>query len=1301
MYIHTYICDLSFIKRMCSSIPRRSCALGVRTLFIAALLSFFQLSKQDCVWFGVCNTDAFNHNQYCSYNGTAKAMPKDGLNLLKERCSFLLDESQTEFCCDTNQVKILNENVKLAAAILDRCPSCMSNLVRHICEFTCSANQSQFAHVAATQKNTEGVPYVSSLDLHITTEYMNKTYKSCSQVSVPQTGQLALDLMCGAYPASRCSPSKWFNYMGDVNNIYVPFQITYIQHPTNASRNGTVPLNPHTFPCNKAINSLLPACSCSDCELSCPKAPPKTEFPEQFKIAGFDAYVVIMSSVYFVGVFIFLMGSFVFTQDSIIDENLTIDVNEVSNRTNFRKNTSFFENLGDKTEHFLENVFTKWGTFFASYPWITLFAGAFLVSILGYGVTFIQITTDPVQLWASPNSKSRIERDFFDTKFEPFFRIEQIIIKAVNLPNIIHKTSNGPITFGPVFHKDFLTVVFNLQEEIKNINANGTFLNDICYAPLSDEKSDINTSDCIIQSIWGYFQDDLSRLEETEEDNGFNVTYLDAIYQCTNNPYLCLAPYGGPVDPAIALGGFLRPGEQLSGNTQYELANALILTFLVKNHHKRADLQNALQWETFFVEFMSNYKKNNISDFMDIAFTTERSIEDELNRESRSDVLTILVSYLIMFMYIAISLGHVKEFNRTFIDSKITLGLGGVIIVLASVVSSVGIFGYAGIPATLIIVEVIPFLVLAVGVDNIFILVQTHQRDHRKLNELHEQQIGRILGRVGPSMLLTSLSESFCFFLGGLSDMPAVKAFALYAGVALIIDFLLQITCFVSLFTLDTKRKEENRLDICCFLKGKKSDIINNSEGLLYKFFKSVYVPFLMKKIVRVLVMIIFFAWLCVSIAIAPRIDIGLDQELAMPEDSFVLHYFKSLNKHLNIGPPVYFVLKGNLTYAKSLVQNSVCSGRFCNDDSVLTQIYLASRQSNATYIARPASSWIDDYFDWALSSTCCKYSPQNGDFCPHQDTSCTPCEIRKNSLQRPDEHDFGEYLPFFLKDNPDDSCAKAGHAAYNGAIKYSIDHKKLQVDASYFMAYHTILKSSEDYFLALQSARKISKNITQMLQGRLISFGVPIESALNVEVFPYSVFYVFYEQYLTMWADTLKSMGISVLSIFIVTFILMGFDIHSALVVVITITMIVIDLGGLMYYWKISLNAVSLVNLVMAVGISVEFCSHLVHSFSLSKDTTQINRASDSLTKMGSSIFSGITLTKFAGILVLAFAKSQIFQVFYFRMYFGIVVIGAAHGLIFLPVLLSYIGAPLNQARLRRQCEHPTEHDTALSGIL
>lgn len=92
---------------------------------------------------------------------------------------------------------------------------------------------------------------------------------------------------------------------------------------------------------------------------------------------------------------------------------------------------------------------------------------------------------------------------------------------------------------------------------------------------------------------------------------------------------------------------------------------------------------------------------------------------------------------------------------------------------------------------------------------------------------------------------------------------------------------------------------------------------------------------------------------------------------------------------------------------------------------------------------------------------------------------------------------------------------------------------------------YHSVLKTSHDYYSALRAARSISADISETLNRNLQAGGKNV----TVNVFPYSVFYVFYEQYLTMWPDTLKSMGISVLSIFIVTFILMGFDLFSALV--------------------------------------------------------------------------------------------------------------------------------------------------------
>lgn len=63
-------------------------------------------------------------------------------------------------------------------------------------------------------------------------------------------------------------------------------------------------------------------------------------------------------------------------------------------------------------------------------------------------------------------------------------------------------------------------------------------------------------------------------------------------------------------------------------------------------------------------------------------------------------------------------------------------------------------------------------------------------------------------------------------------------------------------------------------------------------------------------------------------------------------------------------------------------------------------------------------------------------------------------------------------------------------------------------------------------------------------------------------------------------------------------------------------------------------------------MGISVEFCSHTVHSFAVSVKGSRRDRVIDSLSTMGTSVFSGITLTKFVGIIVLYFAKNQIFTV-------------------------------------------------------
>ena len=137
-------------------------------------------------------------------------------------------------------------------------------------------------------------------------------------------------------------------------------------------------------------------------------------------------------------------------------------------------------------------------------------------------------------------------------------------------------------------------------------------------------------------------------------------------------------------------------------------------------------------------------------------------------------------------------------------------------------------------------------------------------------------------------------------------------------------------------------------------------------------------------------------------------------------------------------------------------------------------------------------------------------------------------------------------------------------------------------------MTYHTPLKTSEDFYEALRTSRIISQRLTERLQ--------MATNRTDVRVRPYSMTHVFYEQYLSMWVDTAASLAMSIGSIFVVTYLFFGLDLHSASIVAFTITMIVINMLGLMYWWEISLNAISLVNLVV-----VRVCGpSQVHPFQL-----------------------------------------------------------------------------------------------------
>merc|ERR1712048_1211058 len=103
-------------------------------------------------------------------------------------------------------------------------------------------------------------------------------------------------------------------------------------------------------------------------------------------------------------------------------------------------------------------------------------------------------------------------------------------------------------------------------------------------------------------------------------------------------------------------------------------------------------------------------------------------------------------------------------------------------------------------------------------------------------------------------------------------------------------------------------------------------------------------------------------------------------------------------------------------------------------------------------------------------------------------------------------------------------------------------------------------------------------------------------------------------------------------------------------------------------------MNVVTYVSLVLSIGLLVDFIMHIFLRF-LESDSSMSreDRVKETLQTMGSSIFVGGVST-FLGVVPVALSTSFVLRNI-FACFFAMVVLGICHGLMFLPVVLSFVG--------------------------
>lgn len=1196
-----------------------------------------------CALRGHCGKQGFFGSDLpCPDNGQAAPPSADVRNKLVSLCGPQWADG--DVCCEEEQVDALQKNLKLAERIIASCPACKENFFNLFCTFTCSPDQSLFVNVTETGKASNGNDVVTELDNIWSQNYQSGFYDSCKEVKNGASGGKAMAFIGGGAK----NYTEFLKFLGDKKLLGSPFQINFLEEPRYEDTEGMKPEDPRVYACNDTDPNLR--CSCVDCPAVCPTLEPVSSvaYCHVGKLPCLSFAIIIIYSICLLLLVTAISGHVHKQRKSerlqLLQDPAPSDDEDEGDLVN---NAGMLER--PQRNYYLNQIFDRGfhalGGFCARYPAVTIGTNIVVIGLLSLGWLRFEVERDPVRLWVSPTSAAAQEKAYFDANFGPFYRTEQAFL-----------VNDSASANGSVLSYENLDWWFDIEERISRMMTpeNGIGLSDVCFKPTG--------SACVVQSVSGWF------------GAGLTSDWKEQIELCAAHPgdQRCLPEFMDPLQPGRVLGGY-------DSIDDIAKSKALITTWVVNNDQPGTEAEaRAQEWERALKHELLICQESAKSRGLHLSFNTEISLEEELNKSTNTDAKIVAISYVVMFIYASLSLGSASLSLRSllsnpsnaFVQSKFTLGVVGIVIVLMSVSGSVGLFSAAGVKVTLIIAEVIPFLVLAVGVDNIFLIVHEFERVNLSHpDEEIDERIAKALGRMGPSILLSASTETIAFAMGAFVGMPAVKNFAAYAAGAVFINAVLQVTMFVSVLALNQRRVESLRADCfpCVTVRGANSSGMpgdhffgSDDEGWLQRFIRKVYAPTLLDKKVKTLVLAFFVSLFAAGIGLIPEVQLGLDQRIAIPADSYMIQYFNDLYNYFGSGPPVYFVTR-NVNVTDRQHQQQLC-GRFttCDEYSLAYILEQESKRPNVSYINSATASWVDDFFYWLNPiSDCCQ--DENGNTCFGED------EWNITLSGMPEGEEFIQYARKWIHAPTDEECPNGGQAAYSTALV--IDKKHTDTPASHFRTFHTPLQGQDDFINSYAAARRISDDIS---------------IRHNINVFPYSKHYIFFDQYSSIIRLTAALLCVAVAIIFILASLLLG-SLLTGAVVAITVIMIVVDIIGVMAIAGVSLNAVSLVNLVICVGIGVEFCAHIARAFMFPSKSImerarhkfrgRDSRAWTALVNVGGSVFSGITITKFLGVAVLAFTRSKIFEVYYFRIWLALVILASSHALVFLPVALSIFG--------------------------
>ncbi|XP_075411620.1 protein patched homolog 2 [Tenrec ecaudatus] len=843
----------------------------------------------------------------------------------------------------------------------------------------------------------------------------------------------------------------------------------------------------------------------------------------------------------------------------------------------------------------------------------------------------------------------------------------------------------------------------------------------------------------------------------------------------------------------LLLGGMTRDpqGQLLS-------AEALQSTFLLMSprqlyEHFRGDYQThdigwseeqasaVLQaWQRRFVQLAQEALAENAT--QQIHAFSATTLDDILRTFSEVSTARVVGGYLLMLAYACVTM-----LRWDCAQSQGAVGLAGVLLVALAVASGLGLCALLGLSFNAATTQVLPFLALGIGVDDVFLLA--HAFTEAPPGTPLQERTGECLQRTGTSVVLTSINNMVAFFMAALVPIPALRAFSLQAAIVVGCNFAAVMLVFPAILSLDLHRRHCQRLDVlCCFPSpcstrviqilpqelgdravpmgithltttvqtfthhdansqhvvtilpqahlaplpsdplgselfspgGSTRDLLDQEEGTREKrtcrslacghwnlahFARYRFAPVLLQPNSKTLVLVFFGALLGLSLYGATLVQDGLALTDVVPRGTKEHAFLSAQLRYFSLYE-VALVTQGGFDYARSQRALFDLHQRFSSLKAVLP---LPATQAPRTWL-HYYRNWLQGIqaafdHDWA-SGRITRHSYRNGS---EDGALAYKLLIQTGDAQEP--LDFSQLTTRQLVDQegliPPElfymgltmwvSSDPLGLAASQANFyppppewlhdKYDTTGENLRIPAAQPLEFAQFpfllrgLQETADFLEAIEGARAACAEA-----GRA-----------GVRAYPSGYPFLFWEQYLGLRHYFLLAICILLLCTFLVCALLL-LSPWTASLVVLVLTMMTVELFGIMGFLGIKLSAIPVVILVASVGIGVEFTVHVALGFLTTQGSRDL-RAARALEHTFAPVTDGAVST-LLGLLMLAGSNFDFIVRYFFVVLAVLTLLGLLHGLVLLPVLLSLLGPPPEVVQVYKESPEVLNPPTPRGGL-